>query len=87
MGEFFYEGVDAEKQLVPKPLNDEESLQDLLEGKKQIYIDPKYIPPDPYDEQPEYDEDEIPDYALDEEDSVTEILNDIKIKNYDVEKQ
>lgn len=33
-------------------------------------------PPDPYDEQPEYDEDEIPDYALDEEDSVTEILND-----------
>ena len=29
-----------EKQLVPKPPTYEESLQDILEGKKQISVDP-----------------------------------------------
>ena len=54
-----------EKQLVPVPPTYEESLQDLLEGKKEIYVDPKYLPEDL---PPEYDDDEGIDYALDDDD-------------------
>ena len=36
-----------EKQLVPKPPTYEESLQDLVEGEKKIYVDPQYFPQDP----------------------------------------
>ena len=37
---------------------------------------------------PEYEEDDEIDYALDEEDRVNELLDDMDIKNYDdVEKQ
>ena len=32
---------------------------------------------------PEYDEDEGPDYALEEEDRINEILNDLEITDYD----
>ena len=32
---------------------------------------------------PEYDEDEGPNYALDEEDRINEILNDLEITDYD----
>ena len=35
----------AEKQqLVPKPPTYEESLADILEGNKEIYVDPQYFP-------------------------------------------
>ena len=53
---------------MPKPLAYEESLAGVLEGKKQIYVDPQYLPPEQQDLPPEYDYDEVPDYALDEED-------------------
>ena len=33
-----------EKQLVPKPPTYEESLQDILSGNKEIYVDPHYFP-------------------------------------------
>ena len=65
----------SEKQLVPKPPTYEESLEDILEGKK-IYVDPQELPP-------EYDDDEEVDYAMDDEDISKDILNDIGIPNYE----
>ena len=87
---FFDEGLvpENEKQIVPKPPTYEESLQDILEGKKQIYVDPQYFPEEPQDMPPEYEEDEEIDYALDEEDSANMILDDLGLSNYDdIEKQ
>ena len=75
LDDFFDEGLVPEnkKQIVPKPPTYEESLMDVLEGK---------------DMPPEYEEDEEIDYALDEEDSVNMILDDLKLSNYDdIEKQ
>ena len=83
LDDFFDEGLvpENEKQIVPKPPTYEESLQDILEGKKQIYVDPQYFPP-------EYEEDEEINYALDEEDSANMILDDLGLSNYDdIEKQ
>ena len=71
-----------EKQLVPKPPTYEESLQDLLEGKKEIYVDPQYFPKEP-ELPPEYDDDDEIDYGLDDEDMDNEILNDLGLQNYD----
>ena len=87
---FFDEDLvpENEKQIVPKPPTYEESLKDVLEGKKQIYVDPQYFPEEPQDMPPEYEEDEEIDYALDEEDSVNMILDDLGLSNYDdIEKQ
>ena len=86
----FDDGIrpENEKQIVPKPPTYEESLKDILEGKKQIYVDPQYFPEEPQDMPPEYEEDEEIDYALDEEDSVNMILDDLELSNYDdIEKQ
>ena len=80
--DLFDEGLvpGNEKQIVPKPPTYEESLQDILEGKKQVYVDPQDMPP-------EYEDEEI-DYALDEEDSANMILDDLGLSNYDdIEKQ
>ena len=84
LGELFEQPVlpQQEKQLVPKPPTYEESLQDLLEGKKEIYVDPKYFPEEPK-LPPEYDEDEEIDYGLDDEDMDNEILGDLGLENYD----
>ena len=71
-----------EKQLVPKPPTYEESLQDLLEGKKEFYVDPQYFPQEPDDLPPEYDDDEI-DYTLDDEDLAKETLDDLGLTNYE----
>ena len=90
LDDFFDEGLvpENEKQIVPKPPTYEESLQDILEGKKQIHVDPQYFPEEPQDMPPEYEEDEEIDYALDEEDSVNTILDDLGLPNYDaIEKQ
>ena len=79
----FDDGIrpENEKQIVPKPPTYEESLKDVLEGKKQIYVNPQDLPP-------EYEEDEEIDYALDEEDSANMILNELGLSNYDdIEKQ
>ena len=83
LDDFFDEGLvpENEKQIVPKPPTYEELLKDVLEGKKQIYVDPQDMPP-------EYEEDEEIDYALDEEDSVNMILDELELSNYDdIEKQ
>ena len=89
LDDFFDEGLpENKKQLVPKPPTYEESLKDVLEGKKQIYVDPQYFPEEPQDMPPEYEEDEEIDYALDEEDSANMILDDLGLPNYDaIEKQ
>ena len=71
----------SEKQLVPKPPTYEESLEDILEGKK-IYVDPQYFPQDPQ-ELPEYDYDEGVDYTIADEDVINNILDDIGIPNYE----
>ena len=88
LDDFFDEGLVPEnkKQIVPKPPTYEESLKDILEGKKQIYVDPQYFP-EPH-MPPEYEEDEEIDYALDEEDNANMILDDLDLSNYDdIEKQ
>ena len=90
LDDFFDEGLvpENEKQIVPKPPTYEESLKDVLGGKKQIYVDPQYSPEEPQDMPPEYEEDEEIDYALDEEDSANMILDDLGLSNYDdIEKQ
>ena len=89
LDDFFDEGLpENKKQIVPKPPTYEESLKDVLEGKKQIYVDPQYFPEEPQDMPPEYEEDEEIDYALDEEDSANMILDDLELSNYDdIEKQ
>ena len=90
LDDFFDEGLvpENEKQIVPKPPTYEESLKDVLEGKKQIYVNPQYFPEEPQDMPPEYEEDEEIDYALDEEDSTNMILDDLGLSNYDdIEKQ
>ena len=55
----FDEGVQPqhEKQLVPKVPKYEESLADMLNGNKQIYVDPQYCPEEP-ELPPEYEEDD-----------------------------
>ena len=84
LGELFEQPVSPqqEKQLVPKPPTYEESLQDLLEGKKEIHVDPKYFPEEP-ELPPEYDENEEIDYGMADEDMTNEILNDMEVPNYD----
>ena len=75
LDDFFDEGLVPEnkKQIVPKPPTYEESLKDILEAQ---------------DMPPEYEEDEEIDYALDEEDSVNMILDELELSNYDdIEKQ
>ena len=87
LDDFFDEGLvpENEKQIVPKPPTYEESLEDVLEGKKPIYVDPQYFPEKPQDMPPEYEE---IDYALDKEDSANLILDDLGLSNYDdIEKQ
>ena len=80
-----YVPPQQEKQIVPKPPTYEESLADILEGKKEIYIDPQYFPQDPQEPPPEYDYDydEEVDYTIDDEDLIKETLNDIGIPDYE----
>ena len=84
LGDLFDEGIQPEttKQLVPKPPTYEQSLQDLLEGNKEFYIDPQYFPQEAQDLPPEYDDDDEIDYTLDDKDMSNEILNDIGLRNY-----
>ena len=78
-----YVPPQQQKQLVPKPPTYEESLADLLEGKKEIYIDPQYFPQDPQELPPEYDDDEEVDYAIDDEDEMRETLDELGLMNYE----
>ena len=85
LDDFFDEGLvpENEKQIVPKLPTYEESLKDVLEGKKQVYVGPQYFPEEPQDMPPEYEEDKEIDYALNEEDSANMILDDLGLSNYD----
>ena len=78
-----YVPPQQEKQIVPKPPTYKESLKDIMEGKKEIYVDPQYFPQDPQELPPEYDDDEEVDYAIDDEDMNNKILDDIGITNYE----
>ena len=71
-----------DKQLVPKPPSYEDVLEDLASGKKQMYIDPEYMY-EPEDLPPEYEEEEVPDYNLLEEDRINQALDQLGIPNYD----
>ena len=71
-----------DKQIVPMPPTYEQSLQDLLEGKKEIYVNPQYFPEEP-ELPPEYDEDNEIDYGINDEDMDNEILGDLGLQNYD----
>ena len=71
-----------DKQLVPKPPSYEEVLEDLASGKKQMYIDPEYMY-EPEDLPPEYEEEEVPDYNILEEDRINQALDQLGIPNYD----
>ena len=84
LGELFEQPVlpQQEKQLVPLPPTYEQSLQDLLEGKKEIYVNPQYFPEEP-EMPPEYDYDDEIDYGLNDEDMDNEILGDLGLQNYD----
>ena len=90
LGDLFNEAPvlpGSEKQLAPKPPTYEESLQDVVEGKKEIYVDPQYIPSDtqhlPQDQPPEYDEDEEVDYTIDDEDLARQTLDELGLNNYE----
>ena len=78
-----YVPPQQEKQLVPKPPTYEDSLADVLEGKKEIYFDPQYLSENPPELPPEYDDDEEVDYALNTEDETSDILKDIGIPDYE----
>ena len=78
-----YVPPQQEKQIVPKPPKYEESLADVLEGKKEIYIDPQYLYENPQELPPQYDDDEEVDYAIDDEDLIKETLEDIGIPDYE----
>ena len=78
-----YVPPQQEKQIVPKPPTYEESLADVLEGKKEIYVDPQYLSENPQELPPEYDDDEEVDYTIDDEDIIKGILEDIGIPDYE----
>ena len=78
-----YVPPQQEKQLVPKPPTYEESLADVLEGKKEVYVDPQYLSQDLQELPPEYNDDEEVDYAIDDEDVMRETLDDLGLMNYE----
>ena len=78
-----YVPPEQQKQLVPKPPTYEESLADVLEGKKEIYVDPQYLSPPPQELPPEYNDNEEVDYIIDDYDLTNKILDDIGLQNYE----
>ena len=83
LGDLFDETVppQKEKQIVPQPPTYEDSLKHVLEGQKEIYVDPRYFPELP----PYCDDKEEIDYVLDDEDNDNKTLDDLGLSNYDVE--
>ena len=72
-----------DKQLVPKPPSYEDVLKDLASGEKQMYIDPEFMY-EPEDLPPGYEEEEEgPDYNILEEDAINQVLDGLKIPNYE----
>ena len=58
-------------------------MEDVLEGKKEIYVDPQYFPQDTHELPPEYDDNEEVDYAIADEDTKRETLDDLGVENYE----
>ena len=81
--DLFDEGVQPQntKQLVPKPPSYDDVLKDLETGKKKIYVNPEYM--QQLEDPPEYEEDEVPDYEIFEEDRINETLDELGLANYD----
>ena len=75
--DLFDEGFEPEntKQLVPKPPSYDDVLKDLETGKKKIYVNPEYM--QQLEDPPEYEEDEVPDYEIFEEDRINETLDEL----------
>ena len=69
------------KQLVPKPPSYDDVLKDLEMGEKKIYVNPEYM--QQLEDPPEYEEDEVPDYEIFEEDRINETLDELGLTNYD----
>ena len=84
MDDIFGEQVQPQnnKQLVQKPPSYEDVLEDKASGDKKMYIDPEFMYV-PEDLPPEYGEEEVPDYAIIEEDAVNQALDKLNIPNYD----
>lgn len=74
---------DTEKQIVPQPPKYEDLFEDILEGNKEIYVDPQYFPQDTQELLPEYDYDEGVDYTVADEDLTKETLDKLGIPNYE----
>ena len=91
--DLFDEGVQPQstKQLVPKPPSYDDFLKDLESGEKKISIDPEFMPQleeIPGEDPPDYDEDEVPDYSILDEDRINETLDQLGVSNYaDIEAQ
>ena len=81
--DLFDEGVEPQntKQLVPKPPSYDDVLKELGTGKKKIYVNPEYM--QQLEDLPEYEEDEVPDYEIFEEDRINETLDELGLANYD----
>ena len=69
------------KQLVPKPPSYDDVLKDLETGEKKIYVNPEYM--QQLEDPPEYEEYEVPDYEIFEEDRINETLDELGLANYD----
>ncbi|PFX16802.1 52 kDa repressor of the inhibitor of the protein kinase, partial [Stylophora pistillata] len=65
-----------DKQIVPKPPSYEETFP-------EFYVDPQYFPEQPNELPPECDEDEVPDYEIDDEDKEKDILNKLDIQDHE----
>ena len=89
--DLFDEGVQPQstKQIVPKPPSYDDVLKDLETGKKKMSIDPEYSSAGDQwsmpelEDPPEYEEDEVPDYSIFDEDRINETLDELGIANYD----
>ena len=68
------------KQLVQKPPSYEDILEDIASGEKKMYINPEYMY-ETEDLPPEYEE-EVPDYAIIDEDAINQALYTLNIPNY-----
>ena len=63
-----YVPPQQEKQLVSKKPTYEELMEDVSEGKKEIYVNPQYLSQDTQELPPKYDDDEEVDYAIADDD-------------------
>ncbi|PFX21554.1 Terminal uridylyltransferase 4 [Stylophora pistillata] len=80
LGDLFEEPVlpQNDKQILPKP----RSYDDIFDN-KEFYVDPQYFKEQPDELPPQYDEDEVPDYEIDEDEMHKNILNELGLQDYE----